>query len=46
MPEGFEPTVGEIYDVKITEALDYDLVGEILAGTYPNISAPRKLSAS
>jgi len=30
MPEGFEPNVGEIYNVKITEALDYDLVGEIV----------------
>jgi ribosomal protein S12 methylthiotransferase len=30
MPEGFEPKVGEIYNVKITEALDYDLVGEIV----------------
>ena len=31
MPEGFEPKVGEIYDVRINEALDYDLVGEILS---------------
>ena len=30
MPEGFEPKVGEIYNVKITEALDYDLVGQIV----------------
>lgn len=30
MPEGFEPKVGEIYNVKITEALDYDLVGAIV----------------
>lgn len=30
MPEGFEPKVGEIYNVRITEALDYDLVGEIV----------------
>jgi len=30
MPEGFEPRVGGIYNVKITEALDYDLVGEIV----------------
>ncbi len=30
MPEGFEPKVGEIYNVKINEALDYDLVGEIV----------------
>ncbi len=31
MPEGFEPKVGEIYNVRINEALDYDLVGEILS---------------
>jgi ribosomal protein S12 methylthiotransferase len=30
MPEGFEPEVGEIYDVRITKAFDYDLVGEII----------------
>jgi len=30
MPEGFEPTVGEIYRVRINRALDYDLVGEII----------------
>lgn len=30
MPDGFEPKVGEIYNVKITEALEYDLVGEIV----------------
>jgi len=30
LPDGFEPKIGEIYNVKITEALDYDLVGEIL----------------
>ncbi|MEQ1761960.1 MAG: 30S ribosomal protein S12 methylthiotransferase RimO [Pyrinomonadaceae bacterium] len=30
MPEGFEPKVGEIYSVNITEALDYDLVGKIV----------------
>ena len=30
MPEGFEPKVGEIYDVRLTEAHEYDLVGEIL----------------
>lgn len=29
MPEGFEPKVGAIYDVKITEAHEYDLVGAI-----------------
>lgn len=30
MPENFEPKVGEIYNVKITEAHDYDLIGEIV----------------
>lgn len=30
MPENFEPRVGDIYDVKITEAHDYDLIGEIV----------------
>jgi ribosomal protein S12 methylthiotransferase len=30
MPDGFDPKVGEIYNVKITEALDYDLVGKIV----------------
>ena len=30
MPDGFEPKVGEIYNVRITEALDYDLVGAIV----------------
>lgn len=30
MPEDFEPKVGEIYDVKINEAHEYDLIGEIL----------------
>lgn len=29
MPEGFEPKVGAIYNVKITEAHEYDLVGAI-----------------
>ncbi|MGH9819375.1 MAG: 30S ribosomal protein S12 methylthiotransferase RimO, partial [Pyrinomonadaceae bacterium] len=31
MPEGFEPKMGAIYDVKITEAHEYDLVGEIIS---------------
>ncbi|MCZ2389447.1 MAG: 30S ribosomal protein S12 methylthiotransferase RimO [Acidobacteria bacterium] len=31
MPEGFDPEVGRIYDVKITEAHEYDLIGEIVA---------------
>ncbi len=30
MPEGLEPQIGSIYNVKITEAHEYDLVGEIL----------------
>lgn len=30
MPEDFEPQIGAIYDVRITEAHDYDLVGEIV----------------
>jgi ribosomal protein S12 methylthiotransferase len=30
MPEDFEPHMGEVYDVRITEAHEYDLVGEIL----------------
>ncbi|MBX3292481.1 MAG: 30S ribosomal protein S12 methylthiotransferase RimO [Acidobacteria bacterium] len=31
MPDNFEPRVGDIYNVRITEAHDYDLVGEILS---------------
>ncbi|MBK6723690.1 MAG: 30S ribosomal protein S12 methylthiotransferase RimO [Acidobacteria bacterium] len=30
MPDDFEPQIGAIYDVKITEAHAYDLVGEIV----------------
>lgn len=30
MPEELNPQVGEFYDVRITEAHDYDLIGEIL----------------
>ena len=30
MPEHLEPTIGSIYDVMITEAHDYDLVGKIV----------------
>ena len=29
MPDNFEPVVGGLYDVRITEAHDYDLIGEI-----------------
>ena len=31
IPEDFEPRIGQIYDVRITEAHAYDLVGEIVA---------------
>jgi len=30
MPENFEPRIGEIYDVRISEAHNYDLIGQIL----------------
>ena len=30
MPEDFEPQIGEIYKVKINEAHEYDLIGEIV----------------
>jgi ribosomal protein S12 methylthiotransferase len=30
MPEDLEPRIGEIYNLRITEAHDYDLVGEII----------------
>lgn len=30
MPEDLEPKIGSIYTVKITEAFEYDLVGEII----------------
>lgn len=30
MPEDLEPVIGKIYNVRVTEAFDYDLVGEIL----------------
>ena len=30
VPEGCEPKVGEIYNVRINKAFDYDLVGEII----------------
>ena len=30
MPEDLEPKIGEFYNVKITEAHDYDLIGEIV----------------
>jgi ribosomal protein S12 methylthiotransferase len=31
MPDNFEPRIGDIYNVRITEAHDYDLVGEIVS---------------
>ena len=30
MPENFNPQIGEIYNIKINEAHNYDLIGEIL----------------
>ena len=30
MPEDFEPKIGELYNVKINEAHEYDLIGEII----------------
>lgn len=30
MPENFEPKVGEFYNVRINEAFEYDLIGEIV----------------
>ena len=30
MPDDFEPQIGSIYNVKITEAHEYDLVGAIV----------------
>src|SRR5215218_1966666 len=30
MPENFDPQIGAIYDVRITQAHEYDLVGEIV----------------
>jgi len=30
MPDGLEPQMGAIYDVRITEAHEYDLVGAII----------------
>ena len=34
MPEDLEPRIGDIYVVRITEAHDYDLVGEILPAPF------------
>ena len=30
MPEGLKPQMGELYDVRITEAHEYDLIGELI----------------
>ena len=30
MPEDFKPQIGEIYNVQINEAHEYDLIGEIV----------------
>jgi ribosomal protein S12 methylthiotransferase len=30
IPEGLEPKIGEIYQVRVTEAHNYDLIGEII----------------
>ena len=30
MPEDMQPQIGEIYDVRITEAHEYDLIGAIV----------------
>jgi tRNA A37 methylthiotransferase MiaB len=30
MPENFDPKIGEIYNVKISEAHNYDLIGAIV----------------
>lgn len=32
IPEGLEPEIGAIYNTRITEAHEYDLIGEIVAG--------------
>jgi ribosomal protein S12 methylthiotransferase len=31
IPEGLSPKIGEVYNVRITEAYEYDLIGEIVA---------------
>ena len=30
MPDGLEPQMGALYDVRITEAHEYDLIGELI----------------
>lgn len=34
MPDSFKPEIGQIYDVRITEAHEYDLIGEIVRASY------------
>jgi ribosomal protein S12 methylthiotransferase len=36
MPDDFQPQMGEIYDVRITEAHEYDLIGGIVLSTSAN----------
>jgi len=36
VPENFKPSIGSLYDVKITAAHDYDLVGMIVESERPN----------
>lgn len=36
MPEGFDPKMGEVYDVRITDAHEYDLIGEIVGRPRPD----------
>jgi ribosomal protein S12 methylthiotransferase len=36
MPDDFQPQMGEIYDVRITEAHEYDLIGGIVLSTSTN----------
>lgn len=31
MPDGLEPQMGALYDVRITEAYEYDLIGELIS---------------
>ena len=40
MPDGFEPKIGEIYPVTITEAHDYDLIGAITKADGLSVMAP------
>jgi len=37
MPDDFEPRAGEIYDVELTEAFEYDLIGRISARSEKSI---------